>query len=176
MRWLSYAILVVLLVVLVFAFFQIQNVQYRIEHPNVLICNGIVIDEKMKERIISFGSEYIEQKVGNQYFNDHFSYQGYSIGENCVVRLNYLYTVRSYTQNVFVDIIPGFILSVKDSNAPNYPFEIFYGPNDFNIKYDNYDLKYDPNKGFYYVFYKDGVEVGIGNAMSGKLIKEELVV
>ena len=176
MRWLSYAILAVLLVILIVAFFKIQKVQYKIEHPNVMVCNGIVIDEKMKEKIVSFSNDYIKQMVGENYFREHLFYQNYYIGKDCTFQVRYLYIVKSYKSEVYVDVIPGFILSIKGSNAPKYPFEIKYNPDQFNITYDNYDLKYDPNDGFYYIFYKNGLEVGIGNAMSGKLIKEEVVV
>ena len=172
----SYVILSLILVLLIVTFLKLNKVEYHVEHPKTIICsNGIVIDENMKQKMLNFANDYIENYVGAQYFKDHFYYQNYYI-ENCQMKVNYLYVVNSQKINIYVNVLPGAILSVLDSNAPKYPFEINYGPSDFNIKYDNYVIDYDKNEGFIYTFYDNGRIVGYGDAQSGKLIKEAVVV
>ena len=176
MRLWSYVILSLILVFLIVAFLKLNKVEYKVEHPKSIICsNGIVLDENMKQKMVNFANDYIKNYVGDQYFKDHFYYQDYYI-ENCQMKVNYLYVVKDQKINVYVTVLPGTILSVLNSNAPKYPFEINYGPSDFKIKYDNYQIKYDRNQGFVYTFYYNGRIVGYGDAQSGKLIKEEVVV
>ena len=176
MRIWSYIVLSLILVALIVAFLKLNKVEYKVEHPNSIVCsNGIVLDGSMKQKMLNFAKDYIENYVGAQYFKEHFYYQNYYI-DNCQMKVNYLYVVKDQKVNVYVTVLPGTILSVLDSNAPKYPFEINYGPNDFKIEHDSYNLKYDRNEGFIYTFYDNGRIVGYGDAQSGKLIKEAVVV